>query len=255
MDKLKVFTFLILLSLLSGCSPSHNETTKTELTVSAAVSLKDAMEEVVLLFEETNNIDIQLNLASSGTLSKQIEQGAPVDVFLSANNEEFAKLVKNKKIRENSVVPLLKNKLVVISSSSSDIDSFAEAMKSDTFAIGLPETVPAGLYAKEALINLGKWESIAGSIIYAKDVRQVLSYVETGNVQAGIVYKTDAFITDKVNNIFTFDDSLHSPIIYPVGVTESTKEIDAAIEFSDFLQTEEALGVFEKHGFDMMNEE
>lgn len=255
MDKLKVFAiFILLLIVLSGCSISQKKIT-TELVVSAAISLKEAMEEVEHLYEKTNHIDIQLNLASSGTLSKQIEQGAPVDVFLSANKEEFDKLVENKKIRENSVVHLLKNKLVIISSSSSDIVSFDESMKSDSFAIGLPETVPAGLYAKEALINLGKWDSVEGEIIYAKDVRQVLSYVETGNVQAGIVYKTDVLITDRVNKIFTFDDSLHSAIIYPVGVTESTREIEAANDFSEFLQSEEALNVFEKHGFDLMNEE
>ncbi|WP_226666004.1 molybdate ABC transporter substrate-binding protein [Metabacillus litoralis] len=247
---------LFLLSfILTGCTSSTGQDEKTELIISAAASLKEAMEEVELLYEENNHIDIQLNLASSGTLSKQIEQGAPADVFLSANNEMFEKLVNANKIRKDSVVSLLKNSLVIISSKKSDIATFEAAMESESLAIGIPETVPAGLYAKEALINMGKWASIEDKLILAKDVRQVLSYVETGNVQVGIVYQTDALITDKVNQISTIDDSLHSSIIYPIGISNSTKELDAASNFCDFLQTEEVLLIFKKYGFETMNEE
>ncbi|HEY4552687.1 MAG TPA: molybdate ABC transporter substrate-binding protein, partial [Bacillaceae bacterium] len=112
-----------------------------------------------------------------------------------------------------------------------------------------PETVPAGKYARQALDALGVWSQLKPNIIYAKDVRQVLTYVETGNVDAGIVYKTDALASSKVKEAEAIDEQLHEPIIYPVGVVKESPQQEEAILFFEYIQSREALDIMENHGF------
>jgi len=254
MNRVKTFFFVCcILIFLTSCSKDNSK--QIELTISAASSLKEALQEIEDVYEKGSSTDIHFNFASSGTLSKQIQQGAPVDVFLSANLESFEELVEQGLVLENEKRKLLKNDLVLIASSSSSIQSIEDLRKADKIAIGTPETVPAGDYAKETLVNLEIWDLLQDKLIFAKDVRQVLSYVETGNVTAGIVYQTDAKSTDNVRVVERFEDSLHSPIVYPVGVLKTANHQEEAIQFYDFLLKKSAIDIFEKHGFYLADEE
>ncbi|MBO1514586.1 molybdate ABC transporter substrate-binding protein [Metabacillus bambusae] len=236
-----------------GCSSTSTEEQKVDLTISAAASLKDALEEIKKQYEQENEVNLHLNFAASGTLGKQIEQGAPVDIFLSADEETFTNLVNKNLIYKNEAIHFLKNELVLIAPKGSKLTSIEDIKKVDKLAIGIPETVPAGRYAKEAFINLELWQQIENGVIFAKDVRQVLSYVETGNVSAGVVYKTDAYISDKIKRISTIDSSLHTPIVYPIGVIHTSKHKNEAIDFYHFLQDENAMSIFKKYGFNVVD--
>ncbi|SOB99763.1 molybdate transport system substrate-binding protein [Ureibacillus xyleni] len=245
--------FVLIVVFLLGCS-SNEKDTEVELVISAATSLQDALAPIQKMYEEENtNVKLTFNFGSSGTLQKQILQGAPVDLFFSAAKNQFEELVEKGEIHDTESVDLLKNKLVLITPKDSQfkIKDFESLKQLDTarISIGTPETVPAGFYAKETLTNLGLWEVLEGKIVFAKDVRQVLSYVETKNVEVGIVYATDARNSEKVNIIATASKSLHTPIIYPVGILKDSKEHVAAKDFLTFLQSEEALKQFEKYGF------
>lgn len=237
----------------STSDSSSTQAEVTELTISAAASLTDALEEILPIFK-ANHPDIQLtfNFGSSGALQQQIEQGAPADLFLSAADKNMQALIDNKLIMEGYSETLLTNELVLVSSSDSEIEITSEAdlAKSEVkvVAIGIPESVPAGSYAKEALEGLGLYDELLPKVVQAKDVRQVLQYVETGNADAGFVYKTDAILS-KVNIAHTVDPELYTPIHYPIGIIEASKHKEEAKVFYDFLKSDEAQAVFESYGF------
>lgn len=240
-------------SLQKASKPSLATSEVTELTISAAASLTDALEEIRPLFEENHpNIQLTFNFGSSGALQQQIEQGAPVDLFLSAADKNMQALIDNNHILEGYSESLLTNQLVLVSAAGSEINITSEAdlMKPEVkvVAIGIPESVPAGSYAKEALEGLGLYDELLPKVIQAKDVRQVLQYVETGNAEAGFVYKTDA-IHSKVSIIHTVDPELYTPIHYPIGITRESKHKEEAKEFYKFLKSDEAQTVFQKYGF------
>lgn len=233
--------------------PSPATLEATELTISAAASLTDALEEIRPLFEENHpNIQLTFNFGSSGALQQQIEQGAPVDLFLSAADKNMQALIDNNQILDGYSETLLTNQLVLVSAAGSEVDITSEAdlIKPEVkvVAIGIPESVPAGNYAKEALEGLGLYNELLPKIIQAKDVRQVLQYVETGNAEAGFVYKTDAILS-KVNIVHTVNPELYTPIHYPIGITQASKHKEEAKEFYDFLKSDEAQTVFKKYGF------
>lgn len=256
---------LFLLICMAACSnnesaepPDKKADTKkqneAELTISAAASLKDAMDDIQAAYEkEHSNIKLKFNFGSSGSLQQQISQGAPVDLFFSAAEDKFDALVEEGKIGKKDGLDLLGNELVLIvpkqeKTSMKSFEDIGEA-KAGKISIGTPESVPAGEYAKETLEKMNLWKTIESNIVYAKDVRQVLSYVETGNVSAGIVYKTDALISDKVKIAATADAKMHAPIIYPVGVIKDSKHYKEAKNFYNYLQSDEALKVFKDYGF------
>lgn len=252
--------FLFTLLLAAGCSsnesPDQLESEGKEqvsLTISAAASLKDALDVIQATYKEEHpEVTLKFNFGASGSLQQQISQGAPVDLFFSAAEDKFDFLVAEGMIAESDGIDLLGNELVLIGSKgASAIQSFEDLTNSDIkkISIGTPETVPAGKYAKESLENLGIWQEIESNIVPAKDVRQVLSYVETGNVDAGIVYKTDALVSDKIEIVASADPQTHTPIIYPVGIIKDSKQYDAAKDFYEYVQTERALKVFEEYGF------
>lgn len=232
-------------------SPENKE--KVELLISAAASLKDAMDEIKQDYEKEHpEITLKFNYGSSGSLQQQISQGAPVDLFFSAAEDKFALLVEDGIIAEEDGMDLLGNELVlIVPKKEGAIKTFEdlEKAKVEKISIGTPETVPAGAYAKESLDNMGIWKNVEEKIVYAKDVRQVLSYVETGNVDAGIVYQTDALISNKVEIVATANPSTHAPIIYPVGIIKESKHYEAAKQFYEYLKKEHALKVFEAYGF------
>jgi molybdate transport system substrate-binding protein len=250
---MKKYIYLVLIFFWSlvGCSQGEVQKKKVEIVVSAAASLQDSLLQLKRDFEEENpHIQITFNFGSSGSLQQQISQGAPVDIFFSASLEKFKLLVKDGIITENQ--NLLSNNLVLIvpKNNSNDIKSIEEVVeRTRRISIGTPETVPAGSYAKESLQNINVWEKLQDRLIYAKDVRQVLTYVETENVEAGIVYGSDALHSSKVHIVTSLPADTHSPIIYPVGVIESSAHYEEAILFYNFLLTDHATTVFEKFGF------
>jgi molybdate transport system substrate-binding protein len=262
LKRFNILFSMFVLVLLVGCSNSTIEEEKTEntesnekveLTISAAASLQDALTEIEGNYEKKHtNIDLTFNFGSSGALKEQIEQGAPVDLFFSAAEDKFDELVQKGEIDTNQGVDLVGNELVLIvpKDTENTIGDFSDlSIHTEKLAMGTPESVPAGKYAKQTLENLEVWDSLNNKVVYAKDVRQVLSYVETGNVNAGIVYKTDALISDKVKIVATADQNTHDPIIYPVGVIKDTKHSEEATEFYEYLQGKEALDLLNQYGF------
>lgn len=246
------FWLVVLVLLVSGCSASENKD-DVELTVSAAASLQDALAEIQNAFEkEYPDITLFFNFGASGSLQQQILQGAPVDLFFSAAEDKFANVVHEGFIDQEDAVALVGNEMVVVMSKNNDtrVDAMEDLAKLDgSISIGTPETVPAGKYAKEALENVGVWKDVESNVIYAKDVRQVLTYVETGNVEAGIVYKTDAAISQNVQILATVPEATYSSIIYPIGILKGTKHPDEAKTFYEYLQGDKAMEILQKYGF------
>ncbi|RAV08464.1 molybdate ABC transporter substrate-binding protein [Paenibacillus contaminans] len=258
-----IVPFVLLLGIL-GCSQSDNagktedkqtkEPAKTELVVSAAASLTDSLQEIKKSFELQNgSIQLTFNFGSSGALQQQIEQGAPADLFFSAGKKQMTTLVEKKLVDENAQKNLLSNALVLII--PSDAKAVPAAVNDLTkpeykkVATGEPETVPVGGYAKDALIYAKLWDELQPKLVLAKDVRQVLTYVETGNADAGFVYRTDALTSSKVKEAFAVDPKSYKTIEYPVGIVKSTGHAKEAQAFYDYLQSEAALGIFVKYGF------
>ena len=245
--------FVILVAV--GCN--DQSATQIELTVSAAASMQDAIKAVGEAYtEEHPNTEINYNLGSSGTLAQQIEQGAPVDVFISANEEFMNTLEEKDLLLPGTRKDLLKNEVVLIvpnNANTPKITDFKDLTSGEVkrFSIGQPESVPAGEYGKEVLTSLNIYNQLEPKTVFAKDVRQVLSYVETGNVDAGVVYATDAQISNGVKVVATAPFDTHKPIIYPAAVLKQTENQDTAKEFVEFLSSDQAKATFEEYGFKM----
>ncbi len=240
--------FLLIALIISGCQSPQSE--QVSITVAAAASLSDAMNEVNSLYEKEHpNTNITLNFASSGVLANQIKQGAPIDVFVSASESHFQSVKQEDLLNPDYQTPLLKNKLVLIKSRSSNLANFEQLASGNVkrVAIGIPETVPAGAYAKQALEFSNVWETLKEELIFGKDVRQVLTYVETGNADAGIVYETDYRSSKNVDLVEEVPEQTYSPIIYPAGVVRGASE--EATNYYTFLQSKEAKAIFESYGF------
>ena len=229
----------------------------TSVTVSAAISLKDALDQLGPEFERDHpGAKVTFNYGGSGTLQHQIEQGAPVDVFFAAAQKQMDALQSAGLIVTETRHDIVANDLVLIApSASDDIHTFQDLAKSSvkTVALGEPETVPAGMYAQETLEKLGLWEAVKKKAVYAKDVRQVLTFVATGNADAGLVYRTDAQTSPKIRTIFTAPPSSHDPIVYPAAVLKNSKDQAAARAFLEFLETPHALEIFKTYGFNDPN--
>ncbi|WP_221568033.1 molybdate ABC transporter substrate-binding protein [Alkalihalobacillus sp. TS-13] len=251
--------YLILLAALFialfGCQGQSNDSNrKVEVYVLAAASLTNAMKQVEKEFEDTHpDIEVITSFASSGTLQRQIEQGAPADVFISASNFEFDRLRKKELIHPSYSKTILSNELALVTNKSLNVDiQKPENLTSDQIkriSIGAPESVPAGKYAKETLEKLKLWKQIENKIVYAKDVQQVLSYIETGNVDAGFVYRSDAKTSSKVKIQSIIASDLHSPIIYPAGVLKNTQHPEEAKQFYEYLNNKQAMETFIDFGF------
>lgn len=254
-----VSIFLVMI-LAVGCgnnpAPKQAAAQPVEINISAAVSLKDALAEIEKNYQTKNpNVKLILNLGASGTLQKQIEQGAPADIFISAAptqmNELEAENLVNKATRKN----LVENKLVMIvpQNSALNLSKYEDIVKPEVgkFSIGEPTVVPAGQYAQQVLQKMGIWEKVKDKAVLAKDVRTVLTYVETGNAEAGIVYKTDAASSSKVRVVAAAPEGSHQPIVYPVAILAGAKQPKAAEDFLTYLTSTESKAVFEKYGFTM----
>lgn len=225
----------------------------SSITVSAAISLKDSLDEVGHLYATRHPAaKVAFNYGGSGTLGRQIEQGAPVDVFFSAAEKEMDDLATQGLVATETRRDIVANSLVLITPASSTmVRGFEDLsrLQVSAIALGEPETVPAGMYARQTLEHMGFFAAIQKKIVYAKDVRAVLTYVETGNADAGFVYGTDALTSKKVRVVATAPADSHDPIVYPAAVLKNSKNAAAAREFVGFLEGPEARAAFGKYGF------
>lgn len=251
MKKRLIIVAFIIGLMITGCSKERNE--KLTLTISAAISLTEALEEIKEIYEQDSDLSLSFNFAGSGTLAQQIQQGAPVDLFISANSDWMDFLEEEGLISKGSREIVVKNQLVIIGQKDTKIEGFDFASANfnsfPTIALGNPDSVPAGKYAEEALRSLNKWTSLEERIVFAKDVRQVLTYVGTGNADLGFVYKSDALSEDKVKILAKIDDNYHEPIVYPGAVISGGQFEKEAQDFLRFLLLEEAQSIFGKYGF------
>ena len=227
---------------------------ETTILVAAAASLEYSYtDELIPMFEKSNpGIRVEGTYDSSGKLQTQIEEGLEADVFMSAAMKQMNALKDESMIDADSVVELLENKIVLIVPAEGDsaLAAFEDIKNAGTVALGDPESVPAGQYAQEALTSLGIYDEIAAKASFGTNVTEVLNWVAEGSADAGIVYATDAATTDKVKVVSEAPEgSLADPVIYPVGVVTASEKKDAAQKFVDFLQTPEAMAVFEEYGF------
>jgi molybdate transport system substrate-binding protein len=264
--KLLWFTILIALMMLgfSACGGGNDSEANTseeeatqgvELNISAAASLTDALEEIYAEYRQSSNDVINFNFAASGTLQKQILEGAPCDMFLSASKGHMDGLADENMIVPESRKDLLGNALTLIAAAEkADVVSIESLTSADVenIAVGETESVPAGNYAKQSLEALGVWDAVQDKLIYAKDVRQVLEYVETGNADCGFVYRSDAAMMTTGVIIADMPEDSHDPIVYPAALIADSANEAAAQTFYDYLQSDYAKGVFEKYGFTVL---
>ncbi|MEA5535968.1 molybdate ABC transporter substrate-binding protein [Crocosphaera sp. XPORK-15E] len=258
--KRKHFIALSLAAFVTACTASNSnqkDTPKVTLTVSVAASVQDAMKAIQPIYQTANpNIDIVYNFGSSGSLQQQIEQGAPTDIFISAAPKQMNALQQKDLILTETRKNLLENQVVLVTPKDFKETLTFETLGNanlDKIALGEPTSVPAGQYAKEVLTSLKSFDKLTSKLVFAKDVRQVLFYVETGNVDAGIVYGTDAKISDKVKIAATAPEGSHAPIVYPVAVVKDSKNPEEAMKFVDFLLSDQGKKVFEEYGFTIPN--
>lgn len=252
MKRCIIVVFITTLFLMKGCSAAESNES-IQLHISAAISLTDALKEIKQLYEENNNVNLTFNFAGSGTLAQQIEQGAPIDVFISASEDWMDRLDEKSLLISATRKNITSNRLVLIghADTSLALDSFHGLTQDaiSNIAIGNPESVPAGKYAKEALKTFGIWDDLQDKFVYAKDVRQVLAYVESGDADLGFVYESDCLAFENIAILTTAPSDLHDSIIYPGAVIRETKYEQEAKKFLDFLSTEKAQNILYKHGF------
>ena len=252
----RIFILITLFLSVLNCGVQKEESSKNDksatITVSAAASLKKSLDEVVENYKkEYPNVTVNINYAGSGTLEKQIIGGAETDIFISAAVKNMDNLEKENLIIKETRKNLLKNTLVLIASDTQKdkFKSIQDLKNIEKIALGEENTVPAGKYGKQALENLNLWNSIQNKIVYQKDVTAVLNIVELGEVDAGVVYLTDA---KKLKNGFIveeFSENLHDPIIYPAAVISSTKNREQAEQFLKYLENARSKKIFENNGF------
>jgi molybdate transport system substrate-binding protein len=229
-----------------------------ELSVSAAASLTDALKEIAPIYEKASGEKVALNLGASSMLARQIQEGAPADVFFSADEAKMGTLEKAGLLLPGTRRSLLSNILVVVVAADGALPiSSAKDLTSPrvrALALADPRAVPAGIYAKEWLTKAGVWTELVARVVPAENVRAALAAVEAGNVEAGIVYKTDALISKKVRVAFEVPPSEGPDISYPVAALAQSRRPDAARRFLAVLESPEARAVFERYGFAVRGE-
>lgn len=239
---------LVLLVFTAACGGP-----RATLTVSAAASLETVLAPVADAYARRHPATkVEFNYGGSGALERQIEDGAPVDIFFSAAAEPMDRLASRGLLLEGTRRDVLRSQLVlIVPRASSDVGSFSALADPLVKLIALadPASVPAGEYGKQALTSLGLWDRVQGKLVLAKDVRQVLSYVETGNADAGLVYATEARISPKVRIAAMAPERSHAPIVYPIAVLRAARHPAAARDFVAFLSGPEARAIFVSQGF------
>ncbi len=245
-----IVTFGILSTTQMGISADQQE-----LTVSAAMSLKNAFEEIGKLFKlKYKGVKVDFNFGASGDLVRQIEGGAAVDVFASASQKDMDEAEKKGLIVPDSRVNFARNSVVLIIPADSNIriKTFQDLRLNqvEKIAVGNPKTVPAGRYTEEVFVHFKMLPSIKKKLIYAEHVRQVLDYVVRGEVDAGVVYTTDAMVRAKeVKIVETAPEASHKPVVYPIVVVKETTNEAFAKSFISVVTSIEGKRILEKYGF------
>jgi molybdate transport system substrate-binding protein len=231
-----------------------------EITVFAAASLKTALDEIVAGWEAGAGNEITVSYAGSPALARQIEQGAPADIFISASRDWMDALAAGGHIRDETRRDLLGNALVLIAhGDAAPVEigpgfDLAGMLGDGRLAMALVDGVPAGVYGKAALSSLGVWEAVAPKVAQADNVRAALALVATGEAPLGIVYRTDAAAEAGVTVVGTFPPESHPPIVYPAAVTAESADPEAATGFLDYLSGAQARAAFERQGFVVLGE-
>ena len=248
------FAFLRTASIaLTAAAPAMAQA--DEIMVFAAASMTNAMAEIEERFEAATDHDLVVSLAGSSALARQIQQGAPADIFISANPDWMDTLEAEGLVEEGTRFDLLNNSIVLIAAGTeaepvdigADLD-LAGLLGGDRLAMALVDSVPAGIYGKAALESLGLWDEVETQVAQADNVRAALAFVATGEAPYGIVYATDAVAEDDVTVIGTFPAETHPPIVYPAADL-SNRDTPAESDFLDYLRGPEAREAFERQGF------
>ncbi|MGR5231597.1 molybdate ABC transporter substrate-binding protein [Vibrio rotiferianus] len=235
-------------------SVSSATSAASDLKVYAASSMTNAIDDIAQKFEQKYEVSLTPVYGGSSSIARQILNGAPADVFISANAKWMNYLVKSNAIKGDGVTNLVRNSLVLIAPQASsvtpfnfsDANAWSQALDDNRLALGNPVSVPAGMYARESLTNLGVWKQLERQIAPAKNVRLALALVERGEAPLGIVYKTDALLTDKVKVVGEFASDTHANIVYPAAIVKDSKQSE---QFFEYLKSDDAKQVFVQYGF------
>jgi molybdate transport system substrate-binding protein len=246
----------VFLSLLLCVQATAATSSPPQITVFAAASLKESMDAINTEWTKKSGQKVLVSYAASSTLAKQIEQGAPADIFISADGEWMDYLQSRNKIDADTRFNLVGNRLVLIvpaastqtSISLKNPDAFMKALGDGRLSVAETGSVPAGRYAKQAMIKINAWDGVSGKLAQAENVRAAMAFVARGESPLGIVYATDAKAESKVRVIATFPDDSHDAIIYPVARV-STTEAASTSEFLKFLRSPRAKAIFKRAGF------
>lgn len=239
--------------LLAPACGRDESAPQTEIVISAAASMTDAVRDMASAFEATHpTINLRLNFGSSGSLRQQIEAGAPADVFISASVTHMTDLVAKGLVEASAVRSIASNRMVLITRSGEEgVQSWRDLLGDEVtrVAVGNPAHVPAGAYARQVLRSLAMWEPLQTKLIMGEDVRQVLHFVETGNVDAGIVYRTDAATSPGVHVVAEAPPGTRPEITYPAAVVKESPHNQAAAEFVHFLTSDPGREILRRYGF------
>ena len=241
---------LLVITLLASATAISNAAT---INVFAAASLTESLKEIAAAYEKQSGHKVVFNLGASSLLARQIEEGAPADIFFSADEAKMDALEKKELIVRETRKSRLSNSLVIVvaSEQGANIDKPSDLATSKVKRLALAETrtVPAGIYAKEFLQKQGLWGSVEAKVVPTENVRAALSAVEAGNAEAGIVYKTDAAISKRVRVAYEVPAKDSPAISYPVALVKESRQAAAAKHFLDYLDSEASDRVFAKFGF------
>lgn len=266
---IRVFVGLAISLLAASCgsfalspnrseNPSQTPAQTVELTVSAAASLQNALEAITPEFHAAYpTVEISYNFGASGALQQQIEQGAPADIFFSAAAKQMDVLAEKGLILKDSRQDILTNSLVLIAPAQSQIavTDIAQLKEAEVgiVAVGEFRSVPAGQYAEQLFTKLNLLEPLQSKLVFSNNVRGVLAAVESGNADVGLVYATDAALSERIKVLATAPAATHQPIVYPIAVVSDRPHPDAAKTYIAFLQTPAAQTKFKEFGFGVVD--
>lgn len=251
-----IFVFFLISYLFVSCNQSNNTQSNSEnkeIYVLAAASLTDVLTELANNYKKETSTEIIFSFASSGALQAQIEASAPADIFFSAAQKQMNALEEKGLIDSETRKDLLENKVVLISPKNSNLNikSFTDITNSNVKKLGLgePKSVPVGQYSEEILSNLSILDIAKEKAVYGSDVRNVLDWVETAEVDCGIVYATDAKIAKNINIIAEAPEGTHKKVIYPISIIKSSQNKEEAKKFIEYISTEKSKEIFQNYGF------
>jgi len=247
---------LFLLNILfSAVLALASQPALADATVFAAASMKNALDEINQSWSKQNSGKVVVSYAASSALARQIEKGAPADIFISADLDWMDYLAQRKLVNDASRINLLRNELVMIAPATAKISmelkrslKLGDLLGNDRLSMADPDSVPAGKYGKAALEALGLWPQVVDKLARGENVRTALNFVARGETPLGIVYRTDAAAESRVRVVAAFPADTHPPIVYPAALLAASKNAEAAAFFS-YLKSGAATGIFRKHGF------